>query len=241
MNGLSAPFDQYEHVDVLHVARKLWRDRLPSRALGELEKEIARFHRTGEDIPGWMIPQMYFDYLHTGDARPLAGIFYHNAVDIRSLAALYGYVASMLSDPIHQEEVYGLDLAAIARLYEELGWIDKAADLYERSLDIGDLPEEFFFKTMERYALLHRRQGEWQKAAQLWRKAAEHGEVSSCIELAKYYEHQERNPAEALVWARKALDVLAIDHFFPGSGRSLEREIERRIGRLYKKAYSYKE
>ena len=241
MNGLPGPFGRYEHVDVLHIARKLWRDRLPSRALGDLEKEIVRFFRTGEDIPGWMIPQMYFDYLNNGDARPLSGIFYHNTRDILSLAALYGYIANMLYDPINQQEMYGLDLAAIARLYEELGWIDKAADLYERSLDVGDLPELFFFKTMERYALLHRRQGNWQKAAQLWRKAAEHGEVSACIELAKYFEHQERNPMEALTWARKALDNLQVNRYFSGSGQTQQREIERRIGRLYQKVYSYRE
>lgn len=241
INGLSGPFGRHEHVDMLQIARKLWRDRLPSRALGELEKEIIRFNRTGEDIPGWLIPQMYFDYLRSGDARPLSGIFYHNASDILSLAALYGYIASMLYEPTSQQEVYGLDLAAIARLYEELGWIDKATELYERSLDAGDLPEIFFFKTMERFALLHRRQRNWQKAAQLWRKAAEHGEVSACIELAKYYEHQERNPMEALAWARKALDNLEMDRYFLGSGQTLRHEIERRVARLYRKISFYKE
>src|SRR5690606_29266065 len=55
MNGLPSPLSRFEHVDVLHLARKLWRDRLPSRALGDLEKEIVRFFRTGEDIPGWVI------------------------------------------------------------------------------------------------------------------------------------------------------------------------------------------
>ncbi len=237
MNGFSVPFGRYEHVDVLHVARKLWRDRLPSRALGELEKEIIRFYRTGEDIPGWMIPQMYFDYLHDGDARPLSGIFYHNVRDILSLAALYGHVAGMLKDPLNQAAGYGFDLAAIARLYEGMGWIEQAAQLYERSLEMGDLPEEFFFKTMERYALLHRRQGDWEKAAQIWKKAAEHGQVFACIELAKYFEHRQRNYMEALAWAKKALESLEIDHYFSGSGRSQQREIERRIGRLYQRVY----
>jgi uncharacterized protein len=74
MNGLTAPFGQYEHVDVLQIARKLWRDRLPSRALGELEKEIVRYYRTNDEVPGWMIPELYSDYLRSGDARPLAGV-----------------------------------------------------------------------------------------------------------------------------------------------------------------------
>jgi tetratricopeptide (TPR) repeat protein len=237
MNGFTAPFGSFEHVDVLHIARKLWRDRLPSRALGELEKEIVRFYRSNDDIPGWMIPEIYFEYLRSGDARPLAGVIYHNARDILSLAALYGHVAGMLKDPINQAAGYALDLAAIARLYEGMGWIEKAARLYERSLEMGDLPEDFFFKTMERYALLHRRQGDWEKAANLWKMAGEKGQVFACIELAKYYEHRERNYVEALQWAKKALENIEIDRYYFGSGRALEKDIERRIGRLYQRVH----
>jgi uncharacterized protein len=237
LNGFTAPFGGFEHVDVLNVARKLWRDRLPSRALGELEKEIVRFYRTGDDIPGWMIPEIYFEYLRSGDARPLAGVMYHNARDILSLAALYGHVAGMLKDPLKHASGYGLDLAAIARLYEGMGWIEKAAQLYETSLEMGDLPEDFFFKTMERYALLHRRQGDWDKAAQLWKKAAEKGQIFACVELAKFYEHHERNYLEALQWAKKALEHLEVDRYFYGSGRAEEKEIERRIGRLTQRVY----
>lgn len=237
LNGISSPFGSYEHLDILHISRKLWRDRLPSRALSELEKEIISFFRTGDEVPGWMIPQLYFDYLHTGDARPLSGVFYHNARDILSLAALYGHIAEMLKNPLGQSVDYGLDLAAIARLYEDMGWIEQAAMLYERSLEMGDLPEEAFFKTMERFALLRRRTGDWEHAIILWQKAAEHGELNACIELAKYYEHRVRNDLEALSWARKALEILDDTRYFFGSRKSTERDIQRRIGRLQKRTY----
>lgn len=232
LNGLTPPFSHYEHVDVLQIARKLWRDRLPSRALGDLEKEIVRFWRTNEEVPGWMIPQLYFDYLRSGDARPIAGIFYHNAIDILSLAALFGYIASLLKDPIHQETVYGLDLAAIARLYEELGWLEQAAELYGLSLDQGDLPEPFFFKTIDRFARLHRRQKGWEKAVSLWRIGADHGMVTACVELSKYYEHREGNVLEAMNWARKALENLEKMDLFDYPSKTLERDLHQRIGRL---------
>ncbi len=236
MNSLTSPFGQYEHVDVLQIARKLWRDRLPSRALGELEKVIVNFYRNEEEVPGWLIPQLYFDYLRTGDARPLGGVFYHNARDILSLAALYGHVAEMLNDPLTRASEYALDLASIARLYEEMGWIDQAALLYEQSLEMGNLPEPFYDKTIERFALLYRKKGDWEKAAELWKRAAEHGEITACIELAKYYEHHERNYSEALIWARKALVFLHSNRTFPGSYQILAREIEHRIGRLSQRA-----
>ncbi len=237
MNGISTPFDRFEHVDVLHIARKLWRDRLPSRALGDLEKEIVRFSRTADDIPGWLIPQIYFDYLHSGDDRPLSGIFYHNAIDILSLTALFEQIGEMLKDPLHKANRYGLDMAAIARLYEEMGMLEEAANLYEQSLHLGDLPEPFFLKTIERYALLRRRQQDWDKAIQLWQKAAECGHVTACIELSKYYEHRERNFTQALEWARKAIDALDYSEQNMFSVRAVEHDIQRRIGRLYQKTY----
>ncbi len=237
MNGISIPFDRFEHLDVLHIARKLWRDRLPSRALGELEREIVQYYRSGEDIPGWMIPDMYFEYLRTGDARPLSGIFYHNAIDILSLAALYNHIAGLLHNPLQNAVGSGFDMAAIARLYEEMGRIEDAAALYERALDQGDLPEEIFFKTMERYALMRRRQGDWEKAVHLWQKAAAHGKLAACIELSKYYEHHERNPSEALLWANKALELLRGRYTWEQAGRATEKEIERRVGRLHQRVY----
>ncbi|NLG96804.1 MAG: hypothetical protein GX491_05545 [Chloroflexi bacterium] len=235
LNGVPAPFEGYQHLDVLHIARKIWRERLPSRALPELEREIIQIRRSEEDIPGWMIPQIYFDYLRTGDARPLAGIFYHNALDILSLATLYGYVADLLAEPLTSVQ-HGIDLAAIARMMEDMGRLEDAMFLYERSID-HDLPEDFFVRTVERYALLRRRQEEWSLAAQLWRKAAERGSVNACIELAKYYEHRERNYLEALFWAKRALDIIDGDRFYFGSGQASQQEVERRIGRLYKRVY----
>ncbi len=238
LNGFSSPFKNYEHLDVLQIARKLWRDRLPSRALGELEKEIVRFYRTEEEVPGWMIPQLYFDYLRLEDARPLAGVFYHNARDILSLAALYGHIAGMLKDPLNEKiECHVVDMAAIARIYEEMGWLDQAIFLYEKSLGTGDLPEPFFSKTLERFALLRRHQGDWAKAVDLWQKAASLGESSACIELSKYYEHRKRNYMEALFWAKRGLELVEVDRFYLGSGRTAVREIEKRIGRLYKRIY----
>ena len=72
---------------------------------------------------------------------------------------------------------------------------------------------------------------------QLWRKAAERGSVNACIELAKYYEHRERNYLEALFWAKRALDIIDGDRFYFGSGQASQQEVERRIGRLYKRVY----
>jgi len=205
LNGAATPFGQMAHVDLLPLARRLWRNRMSSRALKDLEIEILHVPRSQDEVPGWMIPEIYFDYLRSGDARPLAGVFYHNAMDILSLAALFNFCSDLLDQPLEIKEVPGLDLAAIARLFEEMEHIDLAVSVYEESLRKGDLPLQFYLETIQRFADLHRKKERWLEAVTLWKKAAEHRWVDAFIELAKFYEHHEKDYQAALVWTEQAL------------------------------------
>src|SRR4030066_1011057 len=135
MQGWKSPFNNLAHIDLLHLSRRLWRDRLPSRTLANLEVQILHASRTDDEIPGGMIPQLYFDYLREGDARPLKRVFYHNAMEVVSLAALLNHTSSLLEDPIAHPSSEYIDLAAVARLLEDLGHTERAAELYERWLN----------------------------------------------------------------------------------------------------------
>jgi len=79
-------FEQ-EHLDLLIEARRRWRDRLPDCKLQTLEEHICGRRRFG-DTPGHLIPQLYHDFVRTGNAAPLEGIFHHNALDIITMAEL---------------------------------------------------------------------------------------------------------------------------------------------------------
>ena len=57
---------------------------------------------------------------------------------------------------------------------------------------------------------LYKRRGEWEKAVALWEKAAEHGEVYACIELAKYYEHKVGDYQKALTVTTVAMERIEI-------------------------------
>src|SRR4030067_1036414 len=99
LQGWPSPMGRMAHIDLLHLARRLWRDRLPSRTLSNLEVQILGAQRSEEEIPGWMIPQMYFDFLRDGDARPMKRVFYHNEMDVLSMAALLNLVVNLLENP----------------------------------------------------------------------------------------------------------------------------------------------
>lgn len=207
LHGIPCPFDSYAHLDLLPLARRLWRDRLPSRALKYLEENVLAAPRTSEEVPGYEIPYLYFDYLRSGDARPLKGVFYHNVMDVVAMAALLARVAAMLDDPFDGSIEHGLDVVALAKLFEELGHWDAAARLFERGLEM-DLPETDFWLAVERLSRLQKRRGDLETAVRLWEQAASRGHVYAHVELAKYHEHQRRDYPRALAWTGSAVSLL---------------------------------
>ncbi|HLD92799.1 MAG TPA: ribonuclease H-like domain-containing protein [Anaerolineales bacterium] len=207
-NGAKHPFGGLPHLDLLHLARRLWKDLLPSRALGDLEVQLLGVTRSQEDIPGWMIPQMYIDYLHTGDARPLAGVFYHNSMDVLSMASLLYYLAARLAFPLDAEAPHHAELYAIGRLNVDLGFAEDAIDIFQNTLSM-DLPKDAHGRLVEHLGLLFRRRGDYEAALQLWEQAAAEGRVYAHVEIAKYYEHRARDYAVALRYTRTAIEVIA--------------------------------
>jgi uncharacterized protein YprB with RNaseH-like and TPR domain len=125
LRRIPLPLRGCAHLDLLPLARRLWRDRLPSRALKYLEEHILGVTRASEETPGYEIPWLYFDYLRSGDARPLAGVFYHNAMDVTAMAALLGRISDLLANP-YQETTHGVDFIALGKLYEDLRRWDEA-------------------------------------------------------------------------------------------------------------------
>jgi uncharacterized protein YprB with RNaseH-like and TPR domain len=84
--GVALP-DFAWHLDLLHLARRRYRGRLPDCRLQTLEQHVCRRLR-GSDVPGSEIPQVYHDFVRTGDARRIAGVLRHNLHDLVTLAEL---------------------------------------------------------------------------------------------------------------------------------------------------------
>lgn len=234
LNGFQSPIKKKHHIDLLSLTRRIWRNRLDDRSLGNLEHEILSLTRSADEIPGWMVPQIYFEYLQTLNASPLQGVFYHNQIDILSLSALFVHLTQLLNNPLAAENPQSLDLIAIARLYEELGDYNRAVQLYEAGLEIG-LPTHFFIQTLYRFANLHRRTGQPEEALNLWLKAAEYNEVDACIEIAKFYEHQQKAYSQAIEWTELGLNYLEQSPMPRYIKKQRRMELEHRRQRLIQK------
>ena len=237
LHRIPVPFKNYAHLDLLPLARRLWRDRLPSRALKYLEEHVLGFTRASEEVPGYEIPWLYFDYLRTGDARPLGGVFYHNAMDVVAMAALLAHVSELLTDPYNGRVEHGLDFIALGKLFEDLGHWDEAARLFERGLELG-VTESDFGMAMKRLSILQKKRGDVDQALQLWKEAAGKGHIYAHVEMAKYYEHKMRDVKTATQWAKSARKEVERADLPAYIRKHWLGEIDHRLARLERKAGS---
>lgn len=200
------------HLDLLHPARQIWRLQLGSVRLGELERGVLGGDALGwsrqDDIDSSRIPEFYFDYLRGGPAEPLAGVFRHNRMDLRGLAALTGRVFRTLAEPenIAAAPHASLELYGVSRLLGRRGERVRARALYERALAAG-LPASVDHLARHELARLARRERDFTRAAALWTELAQGATPSfeACEQLAIHYERRAADPAEAARVARSAL------------------------------------
>ncbi len=227
------------HLDLLPAARRLWRLRLESCALTALERDILGLARQ-DDVPGWMVPYRYFRYQQEGDARPLVGVFEHNALDILSMLSLTARMARVYGQPEAGVD-HAEDWWSLARAYERAGDPDRAMAACEEALGRG-LAEDQAERAWETLGLVAKRAGDWEKATDIWRQVIEGGRsrrVHAFEELAKYWEHraEPRDLPRALDWSLRARQAVEAGELRPRRGRrralgELDHRIERLRGRI---------
>jgi uncharacterized protein YprB with RNaseH-like and TPR domain len=219
------PFARLAHLDLLHGARRLWKLRLESCRLVELENRILGLERQG-DLPGEMIPYYYFEYLRTQQAFQLVPIFHHNVMDIVSLACLTAVAPVAFRKTEGAELRHGADLIGLARWHAQAERYEEAVRLFRRAVDLG-LPDDLLFKTMWETGRLEKKLDHYEAAVALYTElaAAKNPYRTPALEeLAKYYERRERNYAMALEMTRSAL---ALDDSEPMRHR--ERRLQAKL------------
>lgn len=208
LNRQPPPLADMLHLDLLPLARRLWRARLESCALSDLEKRLLDVRRTHEDVPGWRIPTIYLDYLRTGDARELLGVFYHNHEDMLSMVTLTTAVMRLISQLEEQPEP--LDLLSLGRWQSDLGLVIVAEQTLRRAVQT-DLSLEAFHIGLHRLGLLLKQNGRRDEAVVVWQQIAAtcFDDVTAHVELAKYYEWHGYELNQALFWTEQALQLVA--------------------------------
>ena len=223
------------HLDFLHPARNLWRLRLGSVRLAELEKHVLGWNR-GADVMSELIPEIYFNFVRGGAPEPLVPVFLHNQMDLRGLAALAGRVVGLLADA----ETKGQDafeLYGVSRICERRGEAGRARRLYERTIG-AKLPPEADRAARRSLARLAKREGNLTQAREIWEGMLGNSKegMEAYEQLAIYYEHRVREPKQAAAIVRKALAELRrssrLGMMGAGAYRRVRERFEHRLARL---------
>jgi uncharacterized protein YprB with RNaseH-like and TPR domain len=247
-NRVRCPLDGVPHLDMLHAARRLWRQRPlttgtpdpddSSCSLAVLEKHIAGLHRVG-DVPGYEIPSRYFAFVRSGDARPLEAVMEHNRLDLISLAAVLARAITLITSgpaiAATAQEAYGL-----ARVYERAGAYDNAEASLLKTIEfarrVGAEPE-VHGEALRRLAWIRRRDRRPNEAAEAWNELAVLPRCAAALRreakeaLAIHHEHRLKDLQAA---RQHALDLLA-------EGVANPTRVQHRLDRLERKLARYTE
>lgn len=264
-------FSPFLHLDLLHPARQLWRLRLGSVRLMDLERQVLGGENRGldwtrlEDIDSSLIPQMYFDYLRGGPAEPLVGIFHHNQMDLRGLAALAGKILGLLDSgnalehAAHVETHHPIEVLGLSRIMRKRGHSKRARELYETALRFG-LPRPVERLAQRELAQLAKRELDYSRAVTLWASLREkhtpqnnsefplyaqdsqralEAAIEAAEQLAIHYEHRAKEPRRSLDLIRVAITEL---HAGRRQGKlprdratKIEARLTRRLTRLQRR------
>ena len=242
MNGMRMRQPE-NHLDLLYFARRLWRNCLYNCRLTTLERELLSEFRE-DDIPGSMIPQVYFNYLHNGDPRLIYKIMEHNRADILAMAAVMHYLCSRMNDPEMvcvggQHGKYGLgkyghhELMGLASIFEKMEEKKKAERCYRLSVESGN--PAAIRSALQGLAQMKKRDREYEEAVACWERMLDFTPqvgVYPYVELAKYYEHRRRDYKTACAYTEQAMIVANRMRF---AGEDLMRQLTARQQRLNRK------
>ena len=235
--ALPDPFSELIHIDLLPVTRKLWKNTLPSRSLSHLEMTLLGVSRSQIEVPGYLIPQIYFDYLKTGDARPLLGVLYHNEMDILSLAALFNFLADETSSVEILNQLPAMEQNAILKILLDLGEADRVLTL------LNQLAEKNF-EGID--SILVKRLVSWcrknQHYSELFRvllSQSNKNDLWAIEALAIYYERVEHNLDAAIISLTTLKEEINRSLLPPFSKRRETEKIDKKLERIARKLKQY--
>ena len=228
---MELPLDGVPHFDMLHPARRLWKNR-PAKAslrspygggrdedsgcrLSTLERTLFDVQRIG-DVPGMDIPSRFFTFVRSGNPNPLEPVLEHNRIDLVSLAAVTAR-AVRLAQGGHEACRDCAEALALGKVFERAEHFGRADACYRRA---SESPEAHVrAEALYRLAVRLRRSRRFEEAAAVWRQLIEfteprsrrHGTIGALRQVAVeamaiHQEHRTRDLAGARELALTALE-----------------------------------
>ena len=191
---IESTLSRLPHIDLLHRTRAAFRKNWPDCRLQTAEQYLLKLYRH-DDMPGYLIPQLWADLLRRGETRGLRGIIEHNGTDVLSLIALANVLGRAYAEPGQRYA----DPLGIARAHRRAG--DNATAL----VHLRDHGETLVDDAQLELAGLYARSRQWEQALPIWESLSARGVARAMECLAKYCEHRQRDFGAALHWTERML------------------------------------
>jgi len=224
------------HIDVLHPARRFWKE--DDCSLVVLEQQILGAWRK-DDVAGFEIPERYFQFVRSGDPKPLAGVLEHNRLDLVSLAGLASRLLEIVrGGPDYAENAR--EALALGHVYARARADERAMGAYERAVTLSATSRSrraplVMADALRALAVAYRRARRFDEAARCWSALIESG-CSSGVEreaveaLAIHHEHRRRDLESARLFALKNLSGGVVRERWKETARRRLARIERKLG-----------
>ncbi len=247
LNGFNQAEDDPVHLDLLYTSRRIWKGLFSDFSLQTVENMALRFNRTG-DIPGYRVPEVYFQYLRGRDVcDELYAVFIHNKNDILSLLALLVKQLGLVRRGIEMDRTKAkgigepINPVSLSDMLFNGNLVEEAKSLLNVYSDNAE--------ALKRLGLLCKKQKLTGEALNCFELLTERAEkfsdyIFACTEVAKLYEHVLKDIGKAFFYTEKVWKkVKRRDFFYPDHANLYSREkeeIEKRLRRLEKKLAAVK-
>jgi hypothetical protein len=190
------------------------------------------------DVSGFEIPARYFQFVRSGDARPLASILEHNRLDLLTLAALTARLLHLTrTGPAEIRDAR--EVLALGIVYQRAGFEDRARTAFGLAVERCRSPRRAFDPTrieaLRLLALARRRARMYEAAAACWSELLD---VRGCppqivreatAALAIHHEHRRRDLPAAKAFALRSLESA------PPPAPAWSEAIRHRLARIERK------
>jgi tetratricopeptide (TPR) repeat protein len=190
-----------------------------------LEEQLLGIERV-DDVPGELIPGIYFDFLRRGDPTRMERVFYHNQLDILSMVTLTALISDVIGDRAASCCSDGMEHYSVGRIHLERGRVEEAEAAFTEALKACPYSDQEW-EILRHLSVSYKRSGKLPLAVKTWKEMIgidPRRDLFPWIELAKYYEHRQRDFGRAAGFAAQAMELPFLS---PVETEALEYRLQR--------------
>ncbi|MCM3724358.1 ribonuclease H-like domain-containing protein [Neobacillus cucumis] len=225
----------FGHFDLFHAARRLWKHKLDRLKLSIVEKEVLGVERL-DDIPGYLAPIIYFDFIESKRPDGMIGILKHNEIDILSLVTLYTHLTFQITGTDRNQsrpETY-----EVGRWFASLGETEQAKKVLTSLTKEQDITST---KAKLILAYQQKKERNWKLAKELFLEVVESEDLQirteACVELSKIFEHRLKDLSKAIRYCQEAINSVTVDPI--NMHKPIFDQLKTRLRRLEQKYAKY--